>query len=662
MTTETQTSSNAEVTGTTPTTAINFLGLDGMPIANLDVLIKVGDREYKKSTDADGKLPLIQSEAGTLIEISVKRMDDSYKAIDSCSTSSADACWTYTSPALVLEAITQLHAGEPGDVETQIPRYAPEDAGVVSTESLAEPAASEPAVSPSYRNEGSNHPRPSMSASTSAASKPISDKLPDPKRAAAPKTGASAPIATGRNSKGEPVAVYTEKSRDWWGRWLMSTLHFFGVGAANASQDTQPSSAAKSPPAGSTSGKQGASKAAPPAAASSSIATFDTSVAYSGSMTDQVKKLIEIASEQTGYEIAGGTQNYLSKEKNGTKKLQEYPEKGRDKSKGFCYAYVKIALMRANIIHTAPGNEAASEAGPELLSRGFTDVTDSVPDPRWAAPGDVIVYAWTPKTLENERRLEAFGRKVKEYKAQGKKIDFELADVSASESNKPNFGHIDIRSYDGYISDHIPPKSDRDPSPGEPRWTRYNTKIRIYRKVFDPMPTLRIAAFLRCLREYECTTERDDAKRFNMLNAALPSNPNSRRFDSYQSHPWQGNGDPAKGSTAAGAYQILYKTWKEKFDKGLVDVPAGMDRFSPELQHRIAVMKLYDRNALNHIRLGEIEKAITGTTLPSEWSSLPGGKENVKRLSVDGKPMDMAYFLHLFSQYLEEEKRKANLK
>ena len=270
MTTETQTGGNAEVADTTPTTAINFLGLDGLPIANLDVLIKVGDREYKKSTDTDGKLPLLQSEPDTPIEISVKRMDGSYKPIDSCTTSSADACWTYTSPAILLEAKTQLHAGEPGDIETQIPRYAPEDAGVVSAEPSAEPAVSEPAVSPSYREEGRNHSKPLTSASKSTAvSKPVSNKLPDPKRAAAPKTGASAPIATGRNSKGEPVAVYTEKSRDWWGRWLMSTLHFLGVGAANAAQATQPSSVAKAPTNVSASGKKGASKAAPPAAASS---------------------------------------------------------------------------------------------------------------------------------------------------------------------------------------------------------------------------------------------------------------------------------------------------------------------------------------------------------------------------------------------------------
>ncbi|QDL56172.1 hypothetical protein [Rhodoferax aquaticus] len=147
-----------------------------------------------------------------------------------------------------------------------------------------------------------------------------------------------------------------------------------------------------------------------------------------------------------------------------------------------------------------------------------------------------------------------------------------------------------------------------------------------------------------------------------MLNTALPSNPSSRRFASYKSHPWEGNGNSEKGSTAAGAYQILYGTWKEKFDLGLIVVPAGKDKFSPEVQHRIAVMKLYDRGALNFIRKGDIEKAITDTTLPGEWRCLPGGIENAERKTAEGKPMDLAYVMGLFNQYLDEEKRKANLK
>jgi muramidase (phage lysozyme) len=75
----------------------------------------------------------------------------------------------------------------------------------------------------------------------------------------------------------------------------------------------------------------------------------------------------------------------------------------------------------------------------------------------------------------------------------------------------------------------------------------------------------------------------------------LPSNPGSRRFNSFKTHPWEGQVNPNKVSDAAGAYQIRYETWKEKFDRGLIAVPAGKDKFGPEVQNRIAAMKLYDR-------------------------------------------------------------------
>jgi len=44
------------------------------------------------------------------------------------------------------------------------------------------------------------------------------------------------------------------------------------------------------------------------------------------------------------------------------------------------------------------------------------------------------------------------------------------------------------------------------------------------------------------------------------------------------------------------------------------------------------------------------------------WSSLPCSTENAKRKTADGKPMDMAYFMSLFNQYLTQEKAKESLK
>jgi len=145
-----------------------------------------------------------------------------------------------------------------------------------------------------------------------------------------------------------------------------------------------------------------------------------------------------------------------------------------------------------------------------------------------------------------------------------------------------------------------------------------------------------------------------------MLNVSLPSG--DRCFSSYKKHPWSGKGKPAKGSTAAGAYQILVGTWQEIFDKGLIELKG--DLFSPTVQDRIAVMKLEERGVLHLIRTGCIREALelkgpkSILAVSSEWTSLPGGKENAHRLTADKKPMDMAYFQTLFDKYLTEEKAK----
>jgi hypothetical protein len=75
-------------------------------------------------------------------------------------------------------------------------------------------------------------------------------------------------------------------------------------------------------------------------------------------------------------------------------------------------------------------------------------------------------------------------------------------------------------------------------------------------------------------------------------------------------------------------------------------------------------MKLEDRAVLHLVRTGKIQEALEFKTptgifsLPSEWTSLPGGKENANRLTADKKPMDMTYFKSLFDKYLDEERKK----
>jgi len=80
--------------------------------------------------------------------------------------------------------------------------------------------------------------------------------------------------------------------------------------------------------------------------------------------------------------------------------------------------------------------------------------------------------------------------------------------------------------------------------------------------------------------------------------------------------------------------------------------------FSPVVQDRLALILLEDRKALPLIRTGNIDAAIS--QFLTTWTSLPGAKENGKRRTAEGKPMDMAYFMGLYNKYLIEEKTKGN--
>lgn len=69
-------------------------------------------------------------------------------------------------------------------------------------------------------------------------------------------------------------------------------------------------------------------------------------------------------------------------------------------------------------------------------------------------------------------------------------------------------------------------------------------------------------------------------------------------------------------STAAGAYQILAKTWDDLRSHG-VDLPD----FTPEMQDRAAIALIKRRGALQDVLDGNFTAAITKTN--KEWASLP---------------------------------------
>ena len=601
---------------------VSFLALDGSPIAKMGIAVRWEGGELLARTDADGAIPSIEAPPGETLSIAVQRFDGSYKKIGECCMPSSDGVLTAVSPNIVVETTTEKHEGTSGNAAERIPKPEQGDLGDLSAESKesgpseagqatsdAETKRTETANSPPANSDKQGQPpkpAPKPKTQLKAPETKVKQQADKPPQHISGKAEVKPKLEKGRDENGHPLAVITQKAVDWWNSWRMPTFNLWGTPASAVKGGTVPA----------------------------------TPVKVDAEMVKKVEALLAFAREQTEYVYTEGTAGVLASMGKGTFNHKK-GEKESDKSRGLCYTYVKVALTRAKIIDgvlaaqkasTAQTDAehyamqlSASKAGPALIAKGFKDVTAEVPDARWAAAGDVIVYAWSDTAWEQ--------RKKKDQKT-------------------PNHGHIDIRDYDFYISDFIPKAK-------HPTWAGY-INLRIYRKVFDPLPIQRIRAFLRCIREFECQAEKDDRKRYQMLNTPLPSG--DRRFSSYKTHPWVGLPITDKVSTSAGAYQIKLKTWGEIFEKGLIDNSG--DKFSPAIQDRIAVMKLEDRGVLHLIRTGRIKEALEfkgpngELALLSEWTSLPGGKENAHRLTGDKKPMDMAYLQTLFDQYLNEEKAK----
>jgi lysozyme len=122
---------------------------------------------------------------------------------------------------------------------------------------------------------------------------------------------------------------------------------------------------------------------------------------------------------------------------------------------------------------------------------------------------------------------------------------------------------------------------------------------------------INISAFLKLLRY--CEHRRDsDSVYLTMYGGGS--------FTDTSAHPNKAVTKWGKTSTAAGAYQILYGTWKEAKDKGIVS------DFSPESQDKLARWKLKTRGALELVKAGDVEGAVG--KLRNEWTSLPGANES----------------------------------
>ncbi|GAB2878788.1 hypothetical protein GCM10027046_03250 [Uliginosibacterium flavum] len=140
---------------------------------------------------------------------------------------------------------------------------------------------------------------------------------------------------------------------------------------------------------------------------------------------------------------------------------------------------------------------------------------------------------------------------------------------------------------------------------------------------------INVAAFLRFIRYAE--HQSDDDKVYFLLYGG------QQRFTDTNLHPNKAITAWGHTSTAAGAYQILYSTWKEAKDKGVV-----ID-FSKASQDKLAISKLRSRRALSYIEAGDIDRAIP--LLRNEWTSMPGAKQSA---------MSMSTAHELFKKYVAE--------
>lgn len=642
--------------------SIQMLGLAGEAIAGLNVRVVVDGASRDLQTDEQGSLPEVRALSGVKLEISVQRFDGSFKLIDSGLMPSGTSQWGFVSPKSVFEIETTPHDGEAGNAEESIPMPAPSDKGLeqgvahelthalpatVETQTPSQakppqppaPPAKTAALAPAASTgavEQSSRPQPSATAPSSRPQSPAICMASQPQRHVIPpkisgKTALPAPVLprkSGRDTEGRPLLVVAlQKVTDWWNNWRLPTSGIFGSRTSLRGVGSI------------ADGKEkvfGTSAALPCAAAGA--------VAFDASMRDKVAALLQFAEEQTQYEYKPGTSAVLASLAKGAFKHKP-GEKRPSSSLGMCYQYVKVALSRCEIVSGYVGDkssvdvqESASKAGPALIQKGFVDVTEEVPDGRWAAAGDVIVYAWSDETWAERKKRK-------------------------KQPDMPNHGHIDIRGVEEYVSDFIPETHHPQwvvPAPKQKNQGRANyVNVRIYRKIFDPLPVCRMRAFLACLREFECQQYKTDGERYTALQSALPANPKSRRFTSFETHPWDAvAADLRPTSTASGAYQIQRTTWEYVLNMGYFPELVGKPRFSPAVQDRIAVILIEQRKALHLIRGGRVTEAVQ--LLRNEWSSLPGASENAGRMS-GRRPMDMNFLLELFQSNLSNELKKAGV-
>lgn len=136
-------------------------------------------------------------------------------------------------------------------------------------------------------------------------------------------------------------------------------------------------------------------------------------------------------------------------------------------------------------------------------------------------------------------------------------------------------------------------------------------------RIVEQAQDANVSAFLMCIRACEGTLGDDG---YRALFGYRQSR-NGPLFDDFHDHPnirtsFTQTDGTLGFTTAAGAYQIIFATWKR------LQAQLDMPDFGPASQDDAATELIRQRGALDDVRMGRLQVAI-GKCWPV-WASLPG--------------------------------------
>ncbi|MUG91752.1 lysozyme [Scytonema sp. UIC 10036] len=145
-----------------------------------------------------------------------------------------------------------------------------------------------------------------------------------------------------------------------------------------------------------------------------------------------------------------------------------------------------------------------------------------------------------------------------------------------------------------------------------------SSKVRVSTSSYSP----RLSAFLATIRWAETGTSEPESYRKLVFNGT---------FDDFSTHPQKKQCAPINGkrvcSTAAGAYQMLNRSWQDLAPK------LNLKDFSPASQDKMAIEYIRRNNALNDVEAGRFDSAVY--KVRKVWASLPNNNYGQNPKSID---------------------------